>query len=90
MHVIVFFDVCFLYLFCFSQVGILVKIPYNNFCLWWRVDLTVRERRRRRRRRRRRCLWRRGDLTVTVKGRRSGDRERKKKKKKKRKDNRLG
>ena len=26
-RVIVFFDVCFLYLFCFSQVGILVKIP---------------------------------------------------------------
>ena len=25
VHVIVFFDVCFLYLFCFSQVGILVK-----------------------------------------------------------------
>ena len=25
--VIVFFDVCFLYLFCFSQVGILVKFP---------------------------------------------------------------
>ena len=29
VRVIVFFDVCFLYLFCFSQVGILVKIPYN-------------------------------------------------------------
>ena len=28
VRVIVFFDVCFLYLFCFSQVGILVKIPY--------------------------------------------------------------
>ena len=27
MHVIVFFDVYFLYLFCFSQVGILVKFP---------------------------------------------------------------
>ena len=26
VRVIVFFDVCFLYLFCFSQVGILVKI----------------------------------------------------------------
>ena len=25
--VIVFFGVCFLYLFCFSQVGILVKFP---------------------------------------------------------------
>ena len=24
---IIFFDVCFLYLFCFSQVGILVKFP---------------------------------------------------------------
>ena len=30
MRVIVFFDVCFLYLFCFSQVGILVKIPYKD------------------------------------------------------------
>ena len=29
VRVIVFFDVCFLYLFCFSQVGILVKIPYS-------------------------------------------------------------
>ena len=27
MRVIVFFDVCFLYLFCFSQVEILVKLP---------------------------------------------------------------
>ena len=27
VHVIVFFDVCFFYLFCFSQVGILVKFP---------------------------------------------------------------
>ena len=27
VRVIVFFDVCFLYLFCFSQVGILVKFP---------------------------------------------------------------
>ena len=27
MCVIVFFGVCFLYLFCFSQVGILVKLP---------------------------------------------------------------
>ena len=27
---IVFFDVCFLYFFCFSQVGILVKIPYSK------------------------------------------------------------
>ena len=27
VHVIVFFGVCFLYLFCFSQVGILVKCP---------------------------------------------------------------
>ena len=27
VHVIVFFDVCFLYWFCFSQVGILVKFP---------------------------------------------------------------
>ena len=27
VHVIVFFGVCFLYLFCFSQVGILVKFP---------------------------------------------------------------
>ena len=25
VHVIVFFGLCFLYLFCFSQVGILVK-----------------------------------------------------------------
>jgi len=40
------------------------------WCLWWRADLTVRERRRRRRRRRRKCLWKGGDLTVTVKGRR--------------------
>ena len=30
VRVIVFFGVCFLYLFCFSQVGILVKIPYNS------------------------------------------------------------
>ena len=29
VHVIVFFGMCFLYLFCFSQVRILVKIPYN-------------------------------------------------------------
>ena len=29
VRVIVFFDVCFFYLFCFSQVGILGKIPYN-------------------------------------------------------------
>ena len=29
VRVIVFFDVCFLYLFCFSQIEILVKIPYN-------------------------------------------------------------
>ena len=29
VRVIVFFGVCFLYLFCFLQVGILVKIPYN-------------------------------------------------------------
>ena len=28
-----FFDVCFLYLFCFSQVGIFVKIPYNVVCV---------------------------------------------------------
>ena len=27
VRVIVFFGVCFLYLFCFSQVGILVKFP---------------------------------------------------------------
>ena len=27
VRVIVFFDMCFLYLFCFSQVGILVKFP---------------------------------------------------------------
>ena len=27
VHVIVFFGVCFLYLFCFSHVGILVKFP---------------------------------------------------------------
>ena len=27
VRVIVFFDVCFLYLFCFSQVGILFKFP---------------------------------------------------------------
>ena len=27
VRVIVFFDVCFLYLFCFSHVGILVKFP---------------------------------------------------------------
>ena len=27
VRVIVFFSVCFLYLFCFSQVGILVKFP---------------------------------------------------------------
>ena len=27
VRMIVFFDVCFLYLFCFSQVGILVKFP---------------------------------------------------------------
>ena len=27
VRVIVFFDVCFLYLFCFSQVQILVKFP---------------------------------------------------------------
>ena len=33
MRVIVFFDVCFLYLFCFSQVGILVKIPYNKLSI---------------------------------------------------------
>ena len=32
VRVIVFFDVCFFYLFCFSQVGILVKILYN----WYR------------------------------------------------------
>ena len=31
VRVIVFFDVCFLYLFCFSQVGILIKIPYMDF-----------------------------------------------------------
>ena len=30
VRVIVFFDVCFLYLFCFSQVGILGKIPYRR------------------------------------------------------------
>ena len=29
--VIVFFDVCFLYLFCFSRVGILVKFPTEGF-----------------------------------------------------------
>ena len=29
VRVIVFFDVYFLYLFCFSQVGFLVKIPYT-------------------------------------------------------------
>ena len=29
VRVIVFFEVCFLYLFCFSQVGILIKIPYK-------------------------------------------------------------
>ena len=28
--VIVFFDVCFLYLFCFSQVRILVKFPASR------------------------------------------------------------
>ena len=27
VHVIIFFGVCFLYLFCFSQVEILVKFP---------------------------------------------------------------
>ena len=27
VRVIVFFGVCFLYLFCFSQIGILVKFP---------------------------------------------------------------
>ena len=27
VRVIVFFDMCFLYLFCFSHVGILVKFP---------------------------------------------------------------
>ena len=27
VRVIVFFGVCFLYLFCFSQVGILIKFP---------------------------------------------------------------
>ena len=53
----------------------------GDCCLWWRTDLTMRERRR--------CLWRGGDLTMTIKGRRSGDYERKKKKKKKRKDNKL-
>ena len=31
VRVIIFFDVCFLYLFCFSQVGILVKIPCTLF-----------------------------------------------------------
>ena len=30
VRVIVFFDVCFLYLFCFSQVGILVKFPTTS------------------------------------------------------------
>ena len=30
VHVIVFFGVCFLYLFCFSQVGILVKFPTTS------------------------------------------------------------
>ena len=30
VRVIVFFDVCFLYLFCFSQVGILVKFPTDT------------------------------------------------------------
>ena len=28
--VIVFFGVCFLYLFCFSQVGVLVKFPTES------------------------------------------------------------
>ena len=52
----------------------------GNQCLWWRADMTVRERRRRR------CLWREGDLTVTMKGRRRSNCERKKKKMR---DNRL-
>ena len=30
MRVIVFFGVCFLYLFCFSQVGILDKFPTTS------------------------------------------------------------
>ena len=30
VHVIIFFGVCFLYLFCFSQVGILVKFPTTS------------------------------------------------------------
>ena len=32
VRVIVFFDVCFLYLFCFSQVEILIKFPTD--VLW--------------------------------------------------------
>ena len=33
VRVIVFFGVCFLYLFCFSQVGILVKFPTHSVLL---------------------------------------------------------
>ena len=36
VRVIVFFGVCFLYLFCFSQVGILVKFPNKWYqSPWW-------------------------------------------------------
>ena len=33
VRVIVFFGVCFLYLFCFSQVGILIKSPTRLYTL---------------------------------------------------------
>ena len=41
-RVIVFFVVCFLYLFCFSQVGILVKFPTTGIraiVAYWRMQI---------------------------------------------------
>ena len=36
VRVIVFFSVCFLYFFCFSQVGNLVKFPIED--CWWKTN----------------------------------------------------
>ena len=38
VHVIVFFGMCFLYLFCFSQVGILVKFPTTGIRAKFRFE----------------------------------------------------
>ena len=42
VRVIVLFDVCFLYLFCFSQVGILVKFPTYSSSSWFGFGVVVR------------------------------------------------